>query len=199
MFGTMGQDVFASATASTTVTTNGTAVTWSSGTKFDNSGIANGFTMVINGTNYTIASVTDATDLVLTSSAGVQSTPVSASVKSAYSALFIVGPLAPGGTSYTLTVTNAGGGTVTDNLLQISCPSTCTGTYSSGTNVSLTATPSGGYTFTSWSGACSGSGACSVTMNSNQAVTATFSPTVAPPSSVTAMPGVVLAPGSIIH
>jgi len=110
----------------------------------------------------------------------------------------LAGNAAPGGTSYTLTVTNAGGGTVTDNLSQISCPSTCTGTYSSGTNVTLTATANAGYTFSGWTGACSGTGTCVVTMTSNMAVTATFSPIVLAPTSVIATPGVNLTPGAII-
>lgn len=57
-----------------TVSTNGTAVTWLSGQQFSttspNGAIAAGATMVIAGTAYTVQSVTDATHLTLTSSAG---------------------------------------------------------------------------------------------------------------------------------
>jgi hypothetical protein len=108
---------------------------------------------------------------------------------------FVGGLLSAPATNYTLTVTNAGGGLVTDSLAEISCPSTCTATYSAGTVVPLTATPNAGYVFTSWSGACSGSGACSVTMSAAEAVTATFTLVVAPPTSVFASPGVTSLPG----
>lgn len=54
-----------------TVDTSGTAVTWVSGDTFDASNVGNTFT--IAGVNYTVAFVTDATHLVLTSSAGSQS------------------------------------------------------------------------------------------------------------------------------
>lgn len=54
-----------------TVDTNGTAVTWDTGSKFT-AGMA-GQAITINGVVYTVASVTDAADLVLTASAGIQS------------------------------------------------------------------------------------------------------------------------------
>jgi|GEM_PF-1399960 len=50
------------------VTASGTAVTWVSGSKFDSSNV--GQPIVIGGTTYTVASVTDDEHLVLTSSAG---------------------------------------------------------------------------------------------------------------------------------
>src|ERR1017187_6617515 len=52
------------------VNTSGTAVTWVSGFTFPSD--AAGFGIQINGVAYTVASVTDSTHLVLTSSAGVQ-------------------------------------------------------------------------------------------------------------------------------
>lgn len=52
------------------VDTNGTAVTWVSGYDFSN--FAANDTIVINSVSYTISSITDATNLVLTSSAGTQ-------------------------------------------------------------------------------------------------------------------------------
>lgn len=54
-----------------TVNTSGTAVTWASGDEFDVLHMA-GASININGTSYTIASVTDATHLTLSSSAGTQ-------------------------------------------------------------------------------------------------------------------------------
>jgi hypothetical protein len=53
-----------------TVTTAGTAVTWVSGSTFDASNVGNVF--YVSGARYTVASVTDPTHLVLTSSAGTQ-------------------------------------------------------------------------------------------------------------------------------
>jgi hypothetical protein len=55
-----------------TVKTSGTAVTWLSGDKFDSSNLLG--PIAINGVSYTVSSVTDATDLVLTSTAGTQDT-----------------------------------------------------------------------------------------------------------------------------
>jgi uncharacterized repeat protein (TIGR02543 family) len=81
----------------------------------------------------------------------------------------------------TLTVSNAGGGTVTSSPSGINCGSDCTQAYAAGTVVTMTAAPTAGYSFQGWSGACTGAGAgtgkCSVTMNGARAVTATFSAT----------------------
>jgi hypothetical protein len=54
-----------------TVNTSGTAVTWVSGDTFDSSNVGN--TFIIAGVYYTVASVTDSTHLILTTSAGSQS------------------------------------------------------------------------------------------------------------------------------
>jgi uncharacterized repeat protein (TIGR02543 family) len=80
----------------------------------------------------------------------------------------------PTQSSYALTATESGSGTVTSSPSGISCPSTCTASYTVGTAVTLSATPASGYTFTGWSGACSGTSTCSVTMSTAQNVTATF-------------------------
>lgn len=56
-----------------TVNTNGTAVTWVSGTQFTTGTSWNGKIININGSTFTISSVTNATALVLTGSAGVHS------------------------------------------------------------------------------------------------------------------------------
>jgi len=80
----------------------------------------------------------------------------------------------------TLTVTNAGGGTVTSSPAGINCGSDCSETYNfdppdfPAVHVTLTATPDVGMVFTGWSGACSGTGSCQVTMSQNRSVTATF-------------------------
>jgi uncharacterized repeat protein (TIGR02543 family) len=84
------------------------------------------------------------------------------------------------GVTRTLTVTNAGGGTVTSSPAGINCGSDCTETYEfdppafPAVHVTLTATPDVGMIFTGWSGACSGTGTCGVTMSQNRSVTATF-------------------------
>jgi Divergent InlB B-repeat domain len=72
------------------------------------------------------------------------------------------------------TISPSGGGTVTDDGGQISCPSDCSGTYSDGSSVTLSATPNSGYRFSGWSDACSGSGDCTVTMDADKSVTANF-------------------------
>ncbi len=87
---------------------------------------------------------------------------------------------APTPTVDTLTLSNAGGGTVYSSPSGISCGATCSATYAGGTTVALSATPAAGYTFAGWSGACSGTGVCTLIMSQNQAVTGTF--TAIPPA-----------------
>ena len=99
-----------------------------------------------------------------------------------------------GGTSYGLTTTIVGSGSVSSSPAGIACPPTCTASYASGTVVALTPTPGAGYIFTGWSGACTGTGGCSVTMNAAEGVTATFS-LVAAPEGLTATPGIELTGG----
>ncbi|MHB8215121.1 MAG: alkaline phosphatase family protein [Candidatus Sulfotelmatobacter sp.] len=86
----------------------------------------------------------------------------------------------PPTTSYALTVKVAGTstGTVTSNPAGITCPSTCTASFTSGTVVTLTATPAKGAYLEAWSGTCSGHAAtCKVTMKAAESVTATFNVT----------------------
>jgi len=80
-------------------------------------------------------------------------------------------------TTFPLTVSVTGGGTVTGGGINCGEGETnCSATLSAGTNVTLTATPSSGETFTGWGGACSGSTrTCSLTMSAARSVTATFS------------------------
>jgi uncharacterized repeat protein (TIGR01451 family) len=75
--------------------------------------------------------------------------------------------------SFQLTVTTSGGGTVTASG-GISCPGTCSASYTSGTVVALSEAPASGQLFTGWTGACSGAGACVVTMTTARTVAATF-------------------------
>ena len=79
-----------------------------------------------------------------------------------------------GGGNASLTVSVTGSGTVASNPSGISCPSTCSHTFTGGSQVTLTPTPVSGWAFSSWGGACSGSGGCTVTMNAAESVTATF-------------------------
>src|SRR5215469_2999772 len=90
--------------------------------------------------------------------------------------------------SFTLSVTEAGGGSghVTSNPAGIDCGSTCVAGFVTGTPVSLSAAPNSGSTFSGWSGACAGVGNCTITINANESVTATFSATAQPDFSLTA-------------
>jgi len=65
---------------------------------------------------------------------------------------------------------------ITSSPSGISCPPTCTASYTTGTNVTLTATSTGTYLFAGWQGGgCSGVGTCLITLNSPTAVLALFS------------------------
>jgi len=76
--------------------------------------------------------------------------------------------------SYLLSITTAGSGTVTSTPAGLSCGNTCSATFSGGTSIVLTATPASGFTFGGWSGACSGTGACTLTLEAAANVTAIF-------------------------
>jgi hypothetical protein len=80
-------------------------------------------------------------------------------------------------TTYTLSVSVTGSGTVTSSPSGISCGSTCSASFAAGTQVALGATPATGSSFTGWGGACSGTGICQVTMNAATSVTASFTQT----------------------
>ena len=64
---------------------------------------------------------------------------------------------------YTLTVTSANGGSVTDG-----------GTYDDGTELTITATPNEGYEFVGWEGNDSSNSSLTITLNSNQTVQPIF-------------------------
>lgn len=76
--------------------------------------------------------------------------------------------------SYPLTATLMGSGTVTSSPAGISCPGTCSAVFSPNTNVTLTATSGTNYVFGGWSGACSGTAGCIIDMTGAESVTATF-------------------------
>ncbi|MBK8011311.1 MAG: InlB B-repeat-containing protein [Deltaproteobacteria bacterium] len=96
-------------------------------------------------------------------------------------------------TSYTLSVTKNGAGTVTSQSDGINCGSTCSKNYAAGTSVTLTAQPSAGSTFGGWTGNCSRiSGTlCVVEMDQPRSVSATFTATNLPtfPTSLSFAPG----------
>jgi hypothetical protein len=100
-------------------------------------------------------------------------------------------------TNFTVNVAVYGGGTVTDNDSQISCPIACSGIYSMGFTAILTATPAAGYAFAGWSGTggCSGTGTCSLTASANP--TATFSP-IATGNNVNLSSGTAMSGGTAV-
>lgn len=77
-------------------------------------------------------------------------------------------------TTYPLTITISGSGSVTSAPAGINCGVTCSYTFNGGQSVTLTPTPANGYYFSSWSGACAGSEACTVTMDGAKTVNANF-------------------------
>jgi phospholipase C len=77
--------------------------------------------------------------------------------------------------SYALNVTVPNsGGVVKSNPAGISCPGTCSASFTAGAKVVLTATPSTNYFFGGWSGGCTGTSTCSVTLNATTKVSAAF-------------------------
>ncbi len=78
-------------------------------------------------------------------------------------------------TTYTLSVSKLGLGTVTSNPPGISCGLDCSEDYESGTSVTLTAVPEPGYLFSHWSGAVNDSSpTCVITMDAPKSVVANF-------------------------
>ena len=129
------------------------------------------------------SAVTDATGLyvitglpagvytVTPSSANSLFTPFSRSVQISDSNLagvsFVPGAAGGAGTTYKISISKNGKGTVTTN------PSAAS--YAPGTVVTLTATPDPGSPWIGWAGACSGTATtCTVTMNADRSVTANF-------------------------
>jgi hypothetical protein len=80
---------------------------------------------------------------------------------------FVIGAAGGAGTTYKISISKNGKGTVTAN------PSAAS--YAVGTVVTLAATPDPGSPWIGWAGACSGTATtCTVTMNSDLSVTANF-------------------------
>lgn len=83
----------------------------------------------------------------------------------------------PTTTTYALTVSKSGSGTVTSSPAGINCGTDCAENYNSGTVVNLTATPAAGSTFAGWSGHSDCTDG-SVTMTAARSCTATFNSSV---------------------
>src|SRR6266436_8178145 len=60
--------------------------------------------------------------------------------------------LVRGVSGLTVTLAGAGTGTVTSSPTGISCPGTCSGTFTNVSQITLTATPATGFGFAGWSG-----------------------------------------------
>ena len=91
----------------------------------------------------------------------------------------------PGVTTYKLTLTMSGSGTVTDSKGAFACASSCAQMIAAGTSLTLRPSASPGFKFDSWSGACSSNTDCSLVMSGNLAATASFSALVTTPPPVT--------------
>jgi hypothetical protein len=87
--------------------------------------------------------------------------------------------------SFVLTTTVSGSGSISSSPAGINCGSTCAASFSGGTKVTLTATASGGASFTGWNNDCAGAtgNTCTVTMDKARATTATFTGTTCTDSS----------------
>jgi phospholipase C len=79
-------------------------------------------------------------------------------------------------TSYALTVSVLGSGTVTSTPAGINCTPTCSATFPANTPITLSETAAVNYTFAGWGGACTGTGSCIVTLSATASVTASFTP-----------------------
>jgi hypothetical protein len=77
-------------------------------------------------------------------------------------------------TTFPLTTSVSGSGTITSNPAGIACGTDCSDDYPANAAVTLTATPVAGSSFAGWSGDCTGTGSCVVTMSSAKRVSAVF-------------------------
>ncbi len=87
---------------------------------------------------------------------------------------------APPPTTFALTVSVSGDGTVRSQPAGIVCGAACSAAFAANTSVVLSATPGAGQVLTGWGGACTGAGTtCTVTMSQARSASATFA--AAPP------------------
>jgi hypothetical protein len=78
-------------------------------------------------------------------------------------------------TTFRLSASVLGTGTLTGSPAGLTCPTDCTQDYAAGTSVTLTPRAGSGAQFVSWGGACTGQGStCVVTLRATTNVTATF-------------------------
>ncbi|HEY3065602.1 MAG TPA: galactose oxidase-like domain-containing protein, partial [Methylomirabilota bacterium] len=156
-----------------------------------------GFTLTVNGTNFvsgavvrwnggtrttTFVSGTQLTATIPASDIATQGTPqvtvVNPDGQTSNALTFTINGGAqspPPVTSFTLTVSRSGPGSVTSSPAGINCGNSCSAAYAQGTVVTLTAVPNrNNARFVEWTGACSGTGACTVTMDAAKSVTARF-------------------------
>jgi len=81
----------------------------------------------------------------------------------------------PPPSTYRLSVSTSGSGTVTTPYLGINCGADCSEDLTPGSQTTLTATPAAGYKFSAWGGDCSGTAAtCAITMSQARNISATF-------------------------
>jgi hypothetical protein len=83
-------------------------------------------------------------------------------------------PVTPPASSYTLTVSTNGSGTVSSDPAGINCGTVCSAGFAANSSVRLIATPGAGQELAGWGGACSGSGNCTVNMTQARSVSANF-------------------------
>ncbi len=77
--------------------------------------------------------------------------------------------------TFGLSISKSGSGTITSSPSGVSCGSTCSTNFANGTSVTLTRAAGNGYVFSGWGGACSGTGTtCTVSMTASRSVSATF-------------------------
>lgn len=77
-------------------------------------------------------------------------------------------------TTFRLSASLMGDGTLTGTPVGINCPTDCTEDYAAGTQVTLTPYAGSDAQFVGWSGACTGKSTCVVTMSAAKNVVATF-------------------------
>ena len=84
-------------------------------------------------------------------------------------------PAATAPSTFALTITLNGSGSVTSTPGGVTCDATsCKGTFPKGTAVTLVPTPKVGSSFSGWTGACTGTTSCAPVMNADVNLTAEF-------------------------